>query len=214
MARPALRPDEIESFRARLCETAMQMFADDGYDAVTLRALAEKLGCSHALPYRYFADKKEIFAAVCALGFERFAAALERAAAGVDDPEERLRVGKVNLFAAFDVERVMFYVAHDTDDCSPARRQGLDVGYGIDGDTPTNRIAVGPEATGKIRVHDGDERRARVVGAVQQPSTHERNLHGLEVSRSGGSLVDLHVGKIAKLRKLREIADRGIFKVH
>ena len=92
MARPALRPDEIESYRARLCETAMQMFADDGYDAVTLRALAEKLGCSHALPYRYFADKKEIFAAVCALGFERFAAALERAAAGVDDPEERLRV--------------------------------------------------------------------------------------------------------------------------
>jgi len=92
MARPALRPDEIERFRARLCETAMQMFADDGYDAVTLRALAEKLGCSHALPYRYFADKKEIFAAVCALGFERFAAALERAAAGVDDPEERLRV--------------------------------------------------------------------------------------------------------------------------
>jgi len=68
------------------------MFADEGYEAVTLRALAEKLGCSHALPYRYFADKQEIFAAVCALGFERFADALERAAAGVDDPEERLRV--------------------------------------------------------------------------------------------------------------------------
>ncbi|HTO68351.1 MAG TPA: TetR/AcrR family transcriptional regulator [Myxococcota bacterium] len=92
MARPALRPDEIESFRARLCETAMQMFADAGYEAVTMRALAEKLGCSHALPYRYFADKQEIFAAVCALGFERFADALERAAAGVADPEARLRV--------------------------------------------------------------------------------------------------------------------------
>jgi len=92
MARPALRPDEIESFRARLCETAMRMFADEGYEAVTMRALAEKLGCSHALPYRYFADKKEIFAAVCGLGFERFADALERAAAGIDDPEERLRV--------------------------------------------------------------------------------------------------------------------------
>jgi AcrR family transcriptional regulator len=92
MARPALRPDEIETFRARLCETAMQMFADEGYEAVTLRALAEKLGCSHALPYRYFADKQEIFAAVCGLGFERFAQALERAGAGVEDPEERLRV--------------------------------------------------------------------------------------------------------------------------
>ncbi|HTO07677.1 MAG TPA: TetR/AcrR family transcriptional regulator [Myxococcota bacterium] len=92
MARPALRPDEIESFKARLCEAAMQMFAEEGYEAVTLRALAEKLGCSHALPYRYFRDKEEIFAAVCALGFERFADALERAAAGVEDPEQRLRV--------------------------------------------------------------------------------------------------------------------------
>ena len=92
MARPALRPDEIESFKTRLCEAAMEMFAEEGYEAVTLRALAEKLGCSHALPYRYFRDKQEIFAAVCALGFERFADALERAAEGVFDPEERLRV--------------------------------------------------------------------------------------------------------------------------
>ena len=69
----------------------MRTFAEEGYEAVTLRGLAEKLGCSHATPYRYFADKQEIFAAVCALGFDRFADALERAARGVDDPEQRLR---------------------------------------------------------------------------------------------------------------------------
>ena len=91
MARPSLRPDEIESFRERLCDAAMETFADEGYEAVTLRGLAEKLGCSHATPYRYFADKQEIFAAVCALGFDRFADALERAARGVEDPEQRLR---------------------------------------------------------------------------------------------------------------------------
>ena len=91
MARPSLRPEEIESFRERLCDAAMETFAEEGYEAVTLRALAEKLGCSHATPYRYFADKQEIFAAVCALGFDRFADALERAARGSDDPGERLR---------------------------------------------------------------------------------------------------------------------------
>jgi AcrR family transcriptional regulator len=91
VARPSLRPDEIESFRERLCDAAMETFAEQGYEAVTLRGLAEKLGCSHATPYRYFADKREIFAAVCALGFDRFADALERAARGVADPEERLR---------------------------------------------------------------------------------------------------------------------------
>jgi len=91
VARPSLRPDEIESFRERLCDAAMETFAEEGYEAVTLRGLAEKLGCSHATPYRYFADKQEIFAAVCALGFDRFADALERAARGVEDPEQRLR---------------------------------------------------------------------------------------------------------------------------
>ncbi len=91
MARPSLRPDEIESFRERLCDVAMQTFAEEGYEAVTLRGLAEKLGCSHATPYRYFADKQEIFAAVCALGFDRFADALERAARTTEDPEERVR---------------------------------------------------------------------------------------------------------------------------
>jgi len=91
VARPSLRPEEIESFRERLCDVAMQTFAEEGYEAVTLRGLAEKLGCSHATPYRYFADKREIFAAVCALGFDRFADALERAARGVSDPEERVR---------------------------------------------------------------------------------------------------------------------------
>ena len=91
MARPSLRPDEIESFRERLCDAAMETFAEQGDEAVTLRGLAEKLGCSHATPYRYFADKQEIFAAVCALGFDRFADALERAARGIDDPEQRLR---------------------------------------------------------------------------------------------------------------------------
>jgi AcrR family transcriptional regulator len=91
VARPSLRPDEIESFRERLCEVAMQTFADEGYQAVTLRGLAGKLGCSHATPYRYFAGKQEIFAAVCALGFDRFADALERAARATEDPEQRLR---------------------------------------------------------------------------------------------------------------------------
>ena len=88
MARPALRPDEIESFRARLCEAAMQMFADEGYDAVTLRALAEKLECSHALPYRYFADKREIFARGVRARLRALRRrARARGARGIADPE-------------------------------------------------------------------------------------------------------------------------------
>jgi AcrR family transcriptional regulator len=92
MPRPALQPAEIESFRQRLCDVALARFAEHGYDGFTLRGLAAELGCSHATPYRYFRSKAEIFAAVQALAFERFANALQERVAGVRDPLERIDV--------------------------------------------------------------------------------------------------------------------------
>jgi AcrR family transcriptional regulator len=91
MARPSLRPEEVERFRQRLCEAALLRIAERGYAGVTLRGLARDLGCSYATPYRYFRDKEAIFAAVRALAYERFGNALEAAARELHDPEQRLR---------------------------------------------------------------------------------------------------------------------------
>ena len=91
MARPTLTPEEVETFRTRLCEVAMERIAEHGYDGLSLRGLTEALGCSYAMPYRYFRNKQHIFAAVRALAYDRFAEALER---GVErsagDFEQRL----------------------------------------------------------------------------------------------------------------------------
>jgi AcrR family transcriptional regulator len=76
-----LSADEIGAFRARLCAVAQKRFARDGVDGVTMRQLADALGCSPMTPYRYFRNKDEILAAVRAAAFDRFAAALEDAAA-------------------------------------------------------------------------------------------------------------------------------------
>ena len=73
----ALQPDEISEFRDRLCEAALELFAEKGYQGFTLRALGAALGCSATTPYRYFADKADIYAAVCARGFEDLCAAQE-----------------------------------------------------------------------------------------------------------------------------------------
>ena len=91
MGRPPLTAEEEKQFRSRLCETALSMFADGGYATFTLRSLAARMGCSHATPYRYFANREEIFAAVRAEGFRRFADALEGGVASHGDPEKRLR---------------------------------------------------------------------------------------------------------------------------
>ena len=78
MPRP-LSATEISRFRDRLVEAATRHFAAHGLEGLTLRGLAADLGVSPMTPYRYFADKDAILAAMQARAFERFAAALESA---------------------------------------------------------------------------------------------------------------------------------------
>jgi len=75
-----LSASEVGAFRARLCAVAQRRFAQHGVDGVSMRGLADELGCSPMTPYRYFRDKDEILAAVRAAAFDRFADALETAA--------------------------------------------------------------------------------------------------------------------------------------
>ena len=73
---------EVGEFRERLIDAAERLFAAHGLEAVTMRQLAAELGVSPMTPYRYFADKGAILAAVRARAFRRHAAALEAARAG------------------------------------------------------------------------------------------------------------------------------------
>ena len=82
---------DVAEFRELLCRVATERFARYGYDGVTMRQLADDLGCSPKTPYRYFRNKDEIVAMVRAAAFRRFADALEAAARTVDDPAERVR---------------------------------------------------------------------------------------------------------------------------
>ncbi len=90
MPRSELSRSEIEAFRARLCEAASRLYAEHGFEGVTLRALARDLGCSPMTPYRYFRDKAEIFAAVRTAAFRCFADSQKAAFDSTDDPEVRL----------------------------------------------------------------------------------------------------------------------------
>ena len=119
-----LSPEQIDAFRARLCAVAQRRFAAEGRDAVTMRQLAEALGCSPMTPYRYFRNKDEILAAVRTAAFDRFAAALETAArkAGGDLRAAGQAVGEAYVrFARRDPEayRLMFDVSQPHPDRYP-----------------------------------------------------------------------------------------------
>jgi len=87
----SLSDTEIESFRSDLCCVAARMFAEHGFEGVTLRRIAAALGVSAMTPYRYFANKDEIFQAVRMNGFRRLAERVEAAIRDEPDPLERLR---------------------------------------------------------------------------------------------------------------------------
>ena len=74
-----------------LVEAATKALEVFGQDAVTLRGLAEGLGVSRAAPYRHFADRDGLLAAVAARGFDDLNAGYEAALAGPGDGRAKLR---------------------------------------------------------------------------------------------------------------------------
>jgi AcrR family transcriptional regulator len=118
-----LTDKDIADFRAELCKVATERFARHGYEGVTMRQLAEALGCSPKTPYRYFKDKADILATVRAEAFTKFANALEQAAAGGKDPMERARrVGGAYLRFAEEhphAYRIMFEIDQPIDHRHP-----------------------------------------------------------------------------------------------
>jgi len=98
-----LSEDEIEEFRARACAAAEKRFAAQGVAGVSLRQLADDLGCSPMTPYRYFRDKDEIVAAVRTRALNQFAGALELAAKSSGSARQRGRaVGEAYIRFALD----------------------------------------------------------------------------------------------------------------
>ena len=81
-------------------------------DAVSIRAVARAAGVTSPSIYLHFADKTELFFAVCEQRFRAFGAVLDDAVAGVDDPVDRV-IARGRAYVAFGLQhpedyRVLF----------------------------------------------------------------------------------------------------------
>lgn len=91
MPRASLTQDQLNDFRDSLCAAATRLFAAHGYKGVTMRALAKEIDCSPMTPYRYFANKAEIFDTVRSAAGTRFADAIDSAVKREAKHRPRLR---------------------------------------------------------------------------------------------------------------------------
>jgi AcrR family transcriptional regulator len=97
-----------------LIAAGLEMLDEEGPSAVSTRALARRLGVSHAAPARHFPDRASLLAEVAAAAFDAFAVALEagRDAAANKTPMEAL-LGMGRAYVRFAVRhpgslRLMF----------------------------------------------------------------------------------------------------------
>lgn len=84
------RDREKDQVRAAILDAARELFVMQGYDGVSMRAIAEKIEYSPTVIYNYFRDKDALILELCQSDFGRLADHLQEAAR-ISDPVERLR---------------------------------------------------------------------------------------------------------------------------
>lgn len=77
-AAPSPRERYREELRATILEAGREAFERGGYEAVSMRMLAERVGCSHANIYLYFKDKDAVFDTLVEESFRQFSEGLNR----------------------------------------------------------------------------------------------------------------------------------------
>lgn len=89
------RERDRQAVRSKILDAARELFAAEGYDAVTMRRIAEAIEYSPTTIYLHFKDKDALIRELCRIDLGALAQAFS-ALADEPDPVERLRrLGKV-----------------------------------------------------------------------------------------------------------------------
>lgn len=96
------REREREALRTKILDAARDLFAREGYEAVTMRRIADAIEYSPTAIYLHFADKEALIRELCETDFLALAKAFQRIAKE-PDPFERLRkIGHAYVDFALD----------------------------------------------------------------------------------------------------------------
>ena len=186
--------------RAALVKAGTKLLRERGAAGLSLREVAKAAGVSHAAPYRHFADKQELLAAIAAAGFGRLRTAIESAAsAHPDDPRAALHAAAENYvdLAADDPDTMHLMFGGIVD---PTRLTG-DLG-----------VAAQTAFGGLVNVI----KRAQEAGVVVPGDTFEISLaawsivHGLGMLLAGGQLTPAYRTEAERRAVVRRVIDLNL----
>jgi AcrR family transcriptional regulator len=183
------RPYHHGDLRRAIVTAALDILSETQNVDFSLRELARRAGVSHNAPYKHFAEKSELLAAVSAAGFELLTRRIADQTVRIDNPRAQLFVILRN-YACFGVE-------------NPALYRLMFGGYlsGPDSSRPAIERAAADGALGQP-IADAARNARKIAGAIL---TCWSLVHGLTLLMADGL-----VGPREKSDKLCESLVQGI----
>ena len=102
------REHEKEGLRRAILDAAAALFLEHGYEGLSMRQVAERIGYSATTIYRYYEDKDDLLLAIVHEGFLRFGQQLSKAAQSGADPRERL-AALGHAYIEFGLKNPVYY---------------------------------------------------------------------------------------------------------
>jgi AcrR family transcriptional regulator len=115
------------ALRDLIVAAASKVFAEEGYSSLSMRRVAQEVGCSQMAMYRHFANKEALTQHICGQLYAGFTARMNREIASVSDPWEKLHCFIIALirFATSNPDHysLIFLVRHETSDENAERER-------------------------------------------------------------------------------------------
>lgn len=108
MARIPRAAAEIEKVNNHILVTAQDIIIKEGYDALSMRRLAQKLGVSATTIYRYYSGKDALYLNILIKGFEEFYEKLYTAYEKGDTPYKKIR-NYIAEYIDFGIKKANLY---------------------------------------------------------------------------------------------------------
>jgi AcrR family transcriptional regulator len=100
--------EEIDNTRARILDTALDIIIAEGFNHLSVRKIASRLGVTATTIYNYYTNKNEINLMIRIRGFEKLYSLLTKHAAPFDDIESKIKA-MVRAYIEFGLTNPSYY---------------------------------------------------------------------------------------------------------
>jgi AcrR family transcriptional regulator len=108
MPKAPMTKEEVENTRGRILDTALSIIIEEGFNNLSVRKIASRLGFTATTIYNYYTNKDEINLMIRIRGFEKLYDLLTNRSASFNDIENKLNA-RVRAYIEFGLTNPSYY---------------------------------------------------------------------------------------------------------